>query len=307
MSEAFYTDKSRVRASFEKAARSYDAAAVLQREVSDRMEERLDYIKFQPQVILDAGTGTGYGAARLRARYPEARVVELDLAQAMLQASRERQQAGDGLLKKLFRREPWQVCADVERLPLADSSVDMIWSNLTIQWVNIPDSVFAEFRRVLKPEGMLMFSTLGPDTLFELREAFSHADAATHVNQFIDMHDLGDALMRVGFAEPVMDMEKIVMTYPGAREVMKDLKAIGAHNATAGRGRGLMGKQAWRKVEQAYEARRRDNALPATYEVVYGHAWKGKDERKGKTLADGRQVIEFHKPGSWPGGKPGHD
>ena len=283
MSEAFYTDKDRIRASFERAAASYDAAAVLQREVSDRMAERLSYIKHQPQVILDAGTGTGYGAAQLRAQYPDAQIVELDLAHAMLCASRERQRAGDGLLKKLFKRsQPWQVCADVERLPLADNSVDMIWSNLTIQWVNIPDSVFSEFERVLKPDGMLMFSTLGPDTLFELREAFGGVDKATHVNQFIDMHDLGDALMRVGFAEPVMDMDKIVLTYDMVRDVMHDLKA-------------------WQRVEAAYETRRRDGKLPATYEVVYGHAWKSTLKKKGNTLPDGRQVIEFVKPGSWPG------
>jgi malonyl-CoA O-methyltransferase len=296
MTEAFYTDKARVRASFEKAAASYDSAAVLQREVSDRMAERLQYIKFQPKVVLDAGAGTGYGAAQLRAQYPEARVLELDLAQAMLQASRAKQQSGDGLLKKLFRpSQPWQVVADIERLPLADASVDMIWSSLAIQWVNVPDGVFAEFRRVLKPEGMLMFSTLGPDTLHELRDAFAGVDRATHVNQFIDMHDLGDALMRAGFAEPVMDMEKIVLTYERARDVMADLKAIGAHNATSGRGRGLMGKHAWQRVEAAYESRRRDGKLPATYEVVYGHAWKGSGKKLAKMSDDGRQIIEFVK------------
>ncbi|KMN37496.1 MULTISPECIES: malonyl-ACP O-methyltransferase BioC [Chromobacterium] len=296
MTEAFYTDKARVRASFEKAAASYDSAAVLQREVSDRMAERLQYIKFQPQVVLDAGAGTGYGAAQLRSQYPEARVLELDLARAMLQASRAKQQSGDGLLKKLFRPSlPWQVVADIERLPLADASVDMIWSSLAIQWVNVPDKVFAEFRRVLKPEGMLMFSTLGPDTLHELRDAFAGIDRATHVNQFIDMHDLGDALMRAGFAEPVMDMEKIVLTYGRARDVMADLKAIGAHNATSGRGRGLMGKHAWQRVEAAYEDRRRDGKLPATYEVVYGHAWKGSGKKLAKVSDDGRQVIEFVK------------
>ncbi|WP_440026076.1 malonyl-ACP O-methyltransferase BioC [Chromobacterium amazonense] len=296
MSEAFYTDKARVRASFEKAAASYDSAAVLQREVSDRMAERLDYIKHQPAVILDAGAGTGYGAAHLRQRYPQARVIELDLAHAMLLASRERAREGDGLLKKLFKpSQPWQINADIEKLPLADDSVDMIWSNLTIQWINVPDKMFAELRRVLKPDGLLMFSTLGPDTLFELRGAFAGIDGATHVNQFIDMHDIGDALMRAGFAEPVMDMEKIVLTYDDAKAVMRDLKAIGAHNATAGRGRGLMGKQAWRKVEEAYECHRRDGKLPASYEVVYGHAWKGTGKKLAKMTDDGRQVIEFVK------------
>ena len=299
MTEAFYTDKQQVRASFERAAESYDAAAVLQREVSDRMAERLDYIKLQPQVILDAGSGTGYGSAELRRRYPDARVVELDLAHAMLCASREKQRAGQGMLSRLFKpQQPWQVCADVERLPLADSSVDMIWSSLTIQWLNLPDAVFAEFHRVLKPGGMVLFATLGPDTLYELRAAFGAADGRNHVNQFIDMHDLGDAMLSSGLSEPVMDMEKIVMTYASAREVMQDLKSIGAHNVTAGRGRGLLGKHAWQRVCDAYEGYRRDGQLPATYEVLYGHAWKGEPKKKPNILPDGRQVIEFtrHPP-----------
>lgn len=302
MSEAFYTDKARVRAAFEKAASSYDAAAVLQREVSDRMAERLQYIKVEPAVILDAGTGTGYGAAQLRSQYPEARVVELDVAHAMLQASLNRQQQNQSFLKKwLNRQQPWQVVADVERLPLADASVDMIWSNLTIQWVNIPDSVFAEFQRVLKPGGMLMFSTLGPDTLFELRDAFKGIDGATHVNEFIDMHDLGDALVRSGFAEPVMDIDRIVMTYPDVKAVMTDLKAIGAHNATQGRSRGLMGRKTWEAIGANYEQLRTNGALPATYEVVYGHAWKSAEAKKSARLADGSQVIEFSPQGQWPG------
>jgi malonyl-CoA O-methyltransferase len=300
MTEPFYTDKTQVRASFDRAAASYDEAAVLQREVSDRMAERLDYIKQTPSVILDAGSGTGYGAAELRRRYPNARLIELDLAPGMLQASRAKQRAGSGLLGRLFQKSPWQVCADVERLPLADGSVDMIWSNLTIQWINQPDALFAEFSRVLKPDGLLMFSTLGPDTLFELKAAFAAVDGQSHVNQFIDMHDLGDALVSNRFAIPVMDMEKIVLTYNAARDVMQDLKAIGAHNAMAGRRKGLFGKAAWQKVVDAYEARRKDGKLPATYEVVYGHAWRGAS--KPKALADGRQVIEFVKPGLRPSG-----
>jgi len=300
MTESFYTEKDQVRAAFDRAAASYDAAAVLQREVSDRMAERLDYIKVQPQVILDAGSGTGYGSAELRRRYPAARIVELDLAPGMLLAARAKQRAASGLLGRLFQKHPWQVCADVERLPLADGAVDMIWSNLTIQWLNQPDALFAEFARVLKPDGLLMFSTLGPDTLCELKAAFAAADGQSHVNQFIDMHDLGDALVRNQFAIPVMDMEKIVCTYSAARDVMQDLKAIGAHNAMAGRRRGLFGKAAWQRVLDAYETRRQDGKLPATYEVVYGHAWRGAP--KPKALPDGRQVIEFVKPGMRPGG-----
>jgi malonyl-CoA O-methyltransferase len=294
MSEAFYTDKSRVRASFERAAHSYDGASVLQREVARRMEERLEYIKITPKVILDAGSGTGEGAAALRRRYPDARVIELDLALAMLRTSQGKQQQSRGLLRRMLGQvRPWQVCADVEHLPLQDASVDMIWSNLAIQWVNVPDTVFSEFKRILKPEGLVMFSTLGPDTLSELRHAFAGQDASTHVNQFIDMHDLGDALLAGGLSEPVMDMEKIVMTYAEVRAVLRDLKAIGAHNVTAGRQRGLMGKKTWQAVEARYESLRSDGRLPATYEVLYGHAWRATEQKKPGVLADGRQIIEF--------------
>ncbi|WP_028536689.1 malonyl-ACP O-methyltransferase BioC [Paludibacterium yongneupense] len=297
MSEVFYTDKERVRRSFDRAAGSYDSAAVLQREVSTRMASRLDYVRHAPSLILDAGSGTGFGAAELRRRYPDARVLELDLAPGMLLESRGKQRASGGRVRRWLRpARPWQICGDIERLPLADASVDMIWSNLAIQWVNIPDAMFREFRRVLKEGGLLMFSTLGPDTLKELNASFGGLDEATHVNRFIDMHDLGDALLLAGFTEPVMDTDRIVLTYDTVRDVMRDLKALGAHNATAGRRRGLMGKEAWRRIEQNYETWRRDGVLPASYEVVYGHAWKVAGQGKGQTLPDGRQIIEFIKP-----------
>ncbi|UXY16783.1 malonyl-ACP O-methyltransferase BioC [Chitiniphilus purpureus] len=299
MSEPFYTDKTAVRAAFDKAAASYDAAAVLQREVADRMAERLDYIKLVPQRMLDAGCGTGYAGPMLRARYPDAQLIELDLAPGMLAIAREKQ-AGRGVRKwlQLFERQrAQQVCGDIERLPLADGSVDLIWSNLTLQWCNVPDAALAECRRVLRPGGLLMFSTLGPDTLRELRAAFEGVDGYSHVNRFIDMHDLGDALLHAGLSTPVMDMELITMTYPDAGSVMRDLKAIGAHNATFGRPAGLMGKAVWRKVNAQYERFRRNGELPCTYEVVYGHAWKP-ETRPVTALPDGRQVIEFQRRGA---------
>ncbi|HEY9103620.1 malonyl-ACP O-methyltransferase BioC [Chitinimonas sp.] len=286
MSEDFYTDKTQVRRAFERSAQSYDAAAVLQREVADRMLERLDLVKLAPQRMLDAGSGTGYAGPRLRARYKDARLIELDLALNMLQVA-----AGKvGLLDKVFTRRNWQVCADLEALPLADNSQELVWSSLAIQWLNEPDRAFREFHRVLRPEGLLMFSSFGPDTLLELKQAFAAVDDKPHVNRFIDMHDLGDALSHAGFSAPVMDMEKIVLTYGDVKAVMRDLKAIGAHNVALGRNRGLMGKQAFQRACDAYEKLRRDGRLPATYEVVYGHAWKPMPKPQ---LPDGRQVIEF--------------
>ncbi|NLR74976.1 malonyl-ACP O-methyltransferase BioC [Leeia aquatica] len=292
MPEVFQPEKRLMRRAFERAADSYDAAAVLQREVCDRMAERLDYIKHQPHRVLDAGSGTGYGSGLLRTTYPKAQVLELDIAHSMLLAARRKQ----GLLKRWLAPAP-ALCADIERLPLQADSVDMIWSNLAIQWVTDLDQAFAEFHRVLRPEGLLMFSTLGPDTLRELRQAFAGLDGHTHVNRFIDMHDIGDGLVRNGFATPVMDMEYLTLTYDDVRAVMQDLKAIGAHNVTHGRPQGLMGKQRWQQVLRNYEQLRQDGKLPATYEVVYGHAWKPQP-RPARQLPDGRQVIDFHPRGS---------
>jgi malonyl-CoA O-methyltransferase len=296
MSDALAVDKRRVRRAFERAAASYDAAAVLQNEVCRRMLARLEYIRADPVTILDAGSGTGNAVAGLLARYPGARVIALDLALAM--ASRARARRARPALSTV---EGWRallgrggkrlaaVCGDIEHLPLAPASAGMIWSNLTLQWSNEPQRAFAEMHRVLAPGGLLMFSTFGPDTLKELRAAFRSVDRHTHVHRFIDMHDLGDALVACGFADPVMDMEMLTLTYADLRELMRDLKAIGAHNATLGRPATLSGKSLLAKAAQNYEAARRDGRLPATFEVIYGHAWKPQP-RLGPS---GRPVIDI--------------
>ena len=289
MNEQFYTEKMRVKASFEKAAHSYDAAAVLQREVVARMLERLSLMKITPELVLDAGSGTGHAAPLLRQHFPKADLIELDLALNMLKASRDK----DGAAKKwfsLFAKQTIAVCADIEQLPLASESVDVIWSSLTIQWCNTPDATFKEFARVLKPGGLVIFSTLGPDTLKELRTAFAGIDQYQHVNRFIDMHDVGDALVNSGLSTPVMDMEYITMTYADAKAVMQDLKNIGANNHMSGRRAGMLGKAAWAQVQTQYETLRSNGKLPCTYEVIYGHAWK---PSKKPALADGAQIIEF--------------
>jgi len=269
MSEQDYQlDRARVRRSFEEAAAAYDAAAVLQREVADRLVERLSLIKLQPAVILDAGAGTGYATAALARRYPKARLLALDLAHGMVGRARRR----FGFLARRFGGHGF-VCGDVECLPLADASVDLIFSSLTLQWCQPLDRAFAEFRRVLRPGGLLLFASMGPDTLKELRASWAAADGEVHVNQFIDMHDVGDALVRARFADPVMDVEHLTVTYPEVGLLLRDLKAIGAHNVNAGRPRGLLGRRRYRAMHEAYEQYRRDGLLPATYEVVYGLAW----------------------------------
>ena len=281
----FEIDKLAVRRAFSRAATQYDAAAVLQREVCGRMLERLDLVKLQPARVLDAGCGTGWGTRQLSLRYPAAQVVALDIAYGMLQAAR-----GDtGWWKKLFGgAKQNHLCADIEAMPLAANRVELVWSNLAVQWVNDLPSALAELHRTLKVDGLLMFSTFGPDTLKELRAAFAHVDGHNHVSRFIDMHDIGDMLVGAGFAEPVMDMEMLTLTYEDMRAVMQDLKSIGAHNATAGRSNGLMGKAAWQQVMANYERFRRDGKLPATFEIVYGHAWKV----PAKKSADGRAIIQ---------------
>lgn len=291
MSAEPWIDKRLARRSFEQAAATYDAAAVLQHEVCRRALGRLDYIRHRPATILDAGSGTGSAQRTLAQRYPRSYLIALDIALGMLRRGRDRAP----WWKKLM---PWRqpvaaVCGDIERLPLADGSIGMVWSNLALQWVDDPGPALAEMQRVLVPGGLLMFSTFGPDTLKELRQAYAGADRHTHVNRFIDMHDIGDRLVHCGFADPVMDMEYFTLTYPDVRDLMRDLKAIGAHNVTRGRPRGLSGKATLETVIRNYEAFRRDGKLPATFEVVYGHAWKPQ-QRLGPT---GRPVIEIKPRG----------
>jgi malonyl-CoA O-methyltransferase len=280
----YLIDKRQVRRAFNRAAPDYDGAAVLQREICNRMLERLDYVKLQPARILDVGSGTGWGTRQLAQRYASSQLIALDIAIAMLQTA----QARSGWWQKLFGGvRQGQICADVEALPVAANSVDLVWSNLALQWCNDLPATLADLNRVLKVDGLLMFSTFGPDTLKELRHAFAGVDGHNHLNRFTDMHDIGDMLSHGGFAEPVMDMEYITLTYDDVRGVMNDLKQIGAHNATAGRGAGLMGKQAWSRLVENYERQRRDGKLPATYEVVYGHAWKPQP----RVTHDGAAII----------------
>jgi malonyl-CoA O-methyltransferase len=287
-------DKRLLRRSFERAAASYDEAAVLQHEVCKRMDERLDLIKLQPATVLDAGSGTGNALPALRARYPKARVIAFDLALTMLQMGKQRgrQRTRGPWWKFQSNQQVMSVCGDIEQLPLTSGSVDLVWSNLALQWMNDPDQAFAEFHRVLAPGGLLMFSTFGPDTLKELRAAFdtaAHVDQHTHVSRFIDLHDIGDILVKRGFADPVMDMEPFTLTYSDLRTLMHELKAIGAHNVTQDRPPGLTGRARLAAVTQAYEPLRREGKLPATFEVVYGHAWKPQP----RVTATGKRIIDI--------------
>jgi malonyl-CoA O-methyltransferase len=289
-------DFAEVRRAFDHAAASYDAHAVLQREVCDRLLERLDFMTLQPGRVLDVGSGTGYGLAHLRARYAEAELSALDVAPAMLSAARARlPQAGwaqraRSRLAPSSARATHLLCADMERLPLAPNSMNLVWSSLALQWAHDLEATLKGFHQVLAPGGLLIFATFGPDTLKELRSAFAAIDDAPHVNRFTDLHDIGDMLIHAGFASPVMEMDMLTLTYADLKTLMRDLKGIGAHNAATTRRRGLLGKSAWARLEQAYESQRLEGRLPATFEVIYGHAWAGDKTRR----EDGRQVIEFN-------------
>ncbi len=261
--DAYALQRASVRQSFARAVETYDAAAVLQRTVLDRLLERVPSGGSRPTVVLDAGSGTGLGARALARRFRRARVIALDIAEPM--AARSRQ------------RRPWfrsldAVCADAARLPLAGRSVDLVFSNLMLQWVDDPTAVFTEFLRAMKPGAQLLFTTFGPDTLHELRSAWATVDDHVHVNRFIDMHDLGDALLHAGFRDPVMDVERMTVTYPDVMGLMRDLKAIGAHNSNTGRPHALTGRGKLKAMQDAYERERRDGVLPASWEVVFGFA-----------------------------------
>jgi len=263
-------DKRQARLSFSKSAEHYDEVAVLQRETGQRLIDRMDMIKFQPTMILDLGAGTGVATAALAKKFKKAQIYALDFALPMLIKTRKR---GSWL------RRPRCICGDMEQLPLVDQSVDFIYSNAALQWSNDLEKTFREFKRVLKPGGLLLFTTFGPDTLYELRDSWAAVDGATHVTPFPDMHDVGDAMMRAGLATPVMDIDRMALTYESVSALMKDLKRLGAHNVAQSRQRGLTGKSRMQGMIKAYESFKKDGRLPATYEVVYGHAWAPTEEQ----------------------------
>jgi malonyl-CoA O-methyltransferase len=248
-------DRRAARLHFERAARTYPAHSRLESEVAARMAERLDYIRIEPQRILDAGSGPPRNA--LRRRYPRALTIALDFSLPMLPRP--------SLLRRLARGRTLGVCADLQKLPLADASVDLVWSNMALHWLSDPLPALREFRRVLSPGGLLMFSTLGPDSLRELRAAAG----ASRVHAFIDMHDLGDMLLAAGLAAPVMDMEMLKLEYRDAGALLGDLRASGQANARADRPRGLAGRGFGERLRRALGDR-----PAASFELVYGHAWQ---------------------------------
>lgn len=262
------TEKHRIQKHFDAKAICYESSAVLQRNVCKELLQRLDLTSLKPSVVLDAGCGTGWGTRDLLKKYKKAKIISLDLSPQMLRQTKS---------KGGWFRKPELICADAEDIPLENESVDLVFSNLMLQWCDYK-KVFAEFKRVLKPEGLLMFSTFGPDTLKELKQSWAQVDDHAHVNDFTDMHDLGDELIYAGLAEPVMDMDLLTLTYKDVISVMNDLKAIGANtilkNQQQSAELGLVTPAKLKRVIAYYEQFRSQGIVPASYEVVYGHAWK---------------------------------
>jgi malonyl-CoA O-methyltransferase len=256
-------DRAAIRRHADRASARYDAAAVLAARLRDDMLRRLEWIAFVPEAVLDLGCGTGHGAAALAARWPRARVIALDASPAMLGQAAHRE--GTTRVERLL--------AEAESIPLPDASVDLVFSNLMLPWCEDIDAVFAEVARILKPRGLFSFTTLGPDTLVELRAAWRAADSDAALHPFTDMHDLGDGLVRAGLADPVLDVSRFTLTYPDAVAVLRDLKATGAQGAATARARGLTGRGRLLAMEHAYERFRTGGVLPASYEVVFGQAW----------------------------------
>jgi malonyl-CoA O-methyltransferase len=245
-----------------------------------RLLQRLDLVKLDTGMIIDLGAGTGHACKALQQKFPDSQVIALDIAEGMLRVARDR-----GNNRALL-------CADANRIPLPDNSVELVFCNLMLQWCNNLDDIFHEVRRVLRPQGLFSFTTFGPDTLRELREAWTVVDDYSHVNRFIDMHNIGDALVRIGLLEPVMDAEYFTLTYERVIDLMRDLKAIGAHNVTDGRARGLTGRNRLVKLEAGYEKYRSDARLPATYEVVFGQAW-APTPGQGVSMQDGEARVSL--------------
>jgi len=261
---AFHLDRARVRRNFARAAASYEKHDVLQREVQAGLLGRLDFYLQTPERVVDVGAGTGRGTALLKKRYPKAQVIAVDLAVPMLRAARTHL----GLLRPFLR-----VCGDATALPLPDRSVDVLHSNLCFQWIDDLPALFGECVRVLKPGGLLVFSTFGPDTLKELRAAWAAVDQHSHVSRFLDMHDVGDAMLNAGLRDPVLDVDRYTLTYSEPRALLKELQGLGATHADRARERHLTGKSHYRGMLGAYEAMRVDGRIPATWEVVTAHAW----------------------------------
>ena len=286
-------DADRVRALFAEPQR-VAAADFLRREIAERMHERLSLVKIAPQRVLDAGCGAGPDLGILQKTYPAAQILGIDASPTMLAGAKSPAPAMRSLNQMLSRLMPAKagvdlLCGDFGTLPFGPNTIDLVWSNLALHWHPQPDRVFAEWRRVLRVDGLLMFSNFGPDTFKELRSAFAALDETPHTLPFVDMHDFGDQLVEAGFSTPVMDAERITVTYATVEALLADVRAVGG-NPLATRRRGLIGRAAWGRMVDALEAMRGpDGKIGLSFEVIYGHAFRPVP----KTTAAGESIVRF--------------
>jgi len=245
---------------FERAAATVDDADCVAAEAASRLLERLGWFSITPRVVLDLGAGTGRATAALARVFPDARTVALDVSQALV----ARAAAGSEAIAR--------VVADAQRLPCVDASVDIVFANLLLPWVE-PDRVLAECVRVLRPGGLALMTTLGPDTLTELRRAWARVDDFIHVHGFIDLHDIGDLAARAGFVEPVVDVDRLTLAYPSVAALVSDLRAAGVANSAVGRCPGLVGRGRWAAFEAALAASAVASRIAVSVELVFLQAW----------------------------------
>lgn len=294
-------DLQRVRQIFSRVER-IKGSEFLRREIATRMRDKLDLVKIFPDRVLDAGCGDGTEMRQLQLRFPSAHLLGVDGSEPVLSLAARQQQAAMSAVDRILHKwlpaslqselDTGLICGNFSQMPLAAASVDLVWSNLALHWHPQPDVVFAEWRRVLRTDGLLMFSCFGPDTLTELRQAFFSMDQAPHTLPFVDMHDFGDMLVNAGFATPVMDMEKLILTYDTVDKLFADVRALGG-NPLLTRRQGLIGRAAYASLCQNLEAmRNQDGRIPLTIEVIYGHAFKPRPQK----LASGESVIRLDFP-----------
>ena len=289
-SERLPIDQARVRRLFERP-RLLEADDFLQREVARRMVERLATIRIEASRVLDIGCGTGSDLAMLRERFAGAMVCGIDVSRPRLVCARTR--AASVGLARFFRRGSGALLAqgDFAALPFASQSFDCLWSNLALHWSAEPHRVLFDWSRVARVGGLVAFSAFGPDTLREIVAAGAEVDDASHVMPFTDMHDYGDMLVAAGFATPVVDVERITLTYSDATSLWRDVRALGG-NAALDRGRGLRGRSFKVRFDEALaHGRDRDTRYALSFELVFAHAWKGEP----RTTRSGEAIVRFER------------
>lgn len=250
-----------LKSALNRTAKTYDAHAKVAKLTGETLLERLQILKSKPKKILDLGSGTGQMSEHLSKIYPDADIYNLDLAEQRLQISKKNEQT-------------FAICANAHLLPFPNESFDLVVSNLCWHWLDDPEQAINEAHRILKPKGAILFSTLGPDTLYELRSAFAKISPHPHINLFFDMHDLGDALLKAGFSDPVMDVEYFNLEFKDLEQLLTMLKNTGEGNYLQSRFQGLSSKNLKTQLKAAYEKYKQNDTYPATIEVIYALAFR---------------------------------